>query len=133
MFNNGQSDRDQEIAVEVIHGQLQHFTNSVPPCRGIQLPDGVILRHTQSASLYFYLRTKIEDGKIKSRVFASDSPYERQKAEIGEVDTPMFVDEADRLHLEKLERLIREWVDFVGEPNNTDRDFQSFVMNDRRE
>jgi hypothetical protein len=133
MGNVGQDDREQEIVVEVIHGQLQHFTNIVPPCRGMQLPDGVLLRHTLSPSLYFYLRTKIEDGKIKSRVFASDSPYDRQKAEISEVSTPMFDAKADQDHMEKLERLIREWVDFVGDANHTERDFQTFVMNDRSE
>ena len=45
----------------------------------------IILRHTRSRSLYFYLRTQVEDGKIKTQVFATDSPYDRQKTSIGSV------------------------------------------------
>ena len=86
----------------------------------------ILLRSTRSASLYFYLRTGVEEGKIKTQVFASDSPYDRQKAGIGAVVTPMFEPGADYGHLEKLEGLIRDWVDFVQEGPDPARDFQSF-------
>jgi hypothetical protein len=99
-----------------------------PPCRGVELPDGIILRHTLSPSLYFYLRTRVEDGKIKTQVFASDSPYDRQKASIGSVKTPMFEQRSDRRHLAKLEELIRGWVEFVQEDLDGSRDFQSFQV-----
>ncbi len=119
---------DDRIVVEVIGNQLEHFRNIDPPCRGLELPDGIVLRHTQSRSLYFYLRTDIDNGKMKTQVFASDSPYERQKATIGTVVTPMFDPQADFQHLERLEKLIREWVEFVREAPDADGDFQSFKV-----
>ena len=124
-------DGDDERVVEVNSAQLEHFRNSTPPCRGVQLPDGVLLRHTQSASLYFYLRTAVENGAIRTHVFATDSPYDRQKATIGLVGTPMFELHADQTHLEKIENLIRDWVDFVKRDAESDRDFQSFTVGDR--
>ena len=128
--NNGQAP-DRSIIDGVIVGQLRHFKNTVPPCRGMQLPDGVLLRHTQSQSLYFYLKTKVEDGKIATLIYASDSPYDRQKTNIGEVHTPMFDPEADAIHLRGLEGRIRQWVDFVAGEPSTDHEFQSFVLRDR--
>src|SRR4029077_19162213 len=101
----------------------QHFRNIDPPCRGMELPDGVLLRHTRSRSLYFYLKTSIENGKIKTQIHASDSPYDRQKARIGTVMTAMFEARADAVHLEKLENVIREWVEFVQEVLDTGHDF----------
>jgi hypothetical protein len=129
MSQNGKPSADDELAVEVISHQLQHFRNIDPPCRGMELPDGIILRHTLSRSLYFYLRTKVEDGKIKTQVYASDSPYDRQKASIGSVVTPMFEHRSDHDHLDKLEILIREWVEFVNEEPDVERDFHSFKIN----
>lgn len=123
------ADADDKVVGEVINHQLEHFRNIEPPCRGIELPDGIILRHTRSRSLYFYLRTRVEEGKIKTQVFASDSPYDRQKAGIGSVDTAMFADRSDHAHLEKLEALIRQWVDFVQEDLDSGPDFQSFQVN----
>jgi hypothetical protein len=130
MSENGQvHTSDDELVVEVIGNQLEHFRNIDPPCRGMELPDGILLRHTQSASLYFYLRTGVDNGKIKTHVFASDSPYDRQKASIGSVITPMFEPRADYNHLEKLEKLIRDWVGFVQEEPDSGRDFQTFKVN----
>ena len=133
MGEPGDESTEIGMTTEVISTQLQHFTSTDPPRRGVQLPDGILLRHSPSASLFFYLRTRVEDGKIRSRVFASDSPYDRQKAEIGAVDTSMFDPGADQVHLEKLEALLQSWVDFVGKDIDGGRDFQSFVVNDRHE
>jgi hypothetical protein len=41
--------------VAAIGQQLEHFRKIDPPCRGVELPDGIIIRHTLSRSLYFYL------------------------------------------------------------------------------
>jgi hypothetical protein len=119
---------EDQIVTEVIGSQLEHFRHIDPPCRGLELPDGILLRHTVSKSLYFYLRTLVEDGKISTLVFASDTPYDRQKAGIGSVSTPMFERRADQVHLERLEKLIREWVEFVREDPDSVRDFQSFTV-----
>jgi hypothetical protein len=129
MSENGQAPVEDRLVVEVINHQLEHFRKLDPPCRGMELPDGIILRHMRSQSLYFYLRTRVEDGKIKTQVFASDSPYDRQKTSIGSVMTPMFEDRSDHEHLNKLEILIRRWVDFVQEVPDSERDFQSFQVN----
>jgi hypothetical protein len=125
---NGTASADDKIVVEVISSQLQHFRNIDPPCRGMELPDGVLLRHTRSRSLYFYLKTVVEDGKIQTQIHASDSPYDRQKARIGSVVTPMFEARSDVVHMEKLERLIRDWVGFVEEEPDSARDFQTFNL-----
>jgi hypothetical protein len=129
MSDNGKAGfNEDQIVTEVISTQLAHFRSIRPPCRGMELPDGILLRHALSASLYFYLRTSVENGKISTRVFASDSPYDQQKAGIGSVVTPMFEPEADRIHLEKLEKLIRQWVDFVGDQLDQEHDFRSFKI-----
>ena len=128
MSTNGAAHADDQIVVEVIGSQLEHFRNIDPPCRSLELPDGILLRHTQSRSLYFYLRTTVENGKIRTQVFATDSPYDRQKASIGVVITPMFEEQADFQQMQKLEKLIRDWVSFVQEASDFGADFQSFKV-----
>jgi hypothetical protein len=128
MNGNGNVRCGADQLVKVIGTQLAHFKNISPPCRGLELPDGILLRNTRSASLYFYLRTGVDNGKIKTHVFASDSPYDRQKTGIGSVVTPMFEPGADHNHLMRLEQLIRDWVDFVEEEPDPTRDFQSFKI-----
>ena len=115
-----------QLVVHAVGRQLAHFKTTSPPCRGLELPDGILLRSTRSASLYFYLRTGVNDGKIQTQVFASNSPYDRQKTGIGSVVTPMFEPGADHNHLMQLEKLIRDWVEFVQEEPDSTRDFQSF-------
>ena len=56
------------LVVEVIGSQLTYFKNIDPPCRGLELPDGILLRSTRSASLYFYLRTGVDNGRIKTHM-----------------------------------------------------------------
>lgn len=121
-------DTNDDRVVEVTRHQLQHFTRSDPPCHAMQLPDGVLLRHTRSSSLYFYLRTAITDGKLLTRIFASDSPYDRERAEIGMIRTPMFETDADRVHLGKIEETLRTWVGFVGDEMEHGPDFTSFPV-----
>ena len=128
MSGNAKMAAEEQIVVEVISNQLEHFRNIEPPCRGMELPDGIILRHSLSRSLYFYLRTRVEDGKIKTQVYASDSPYDRQKASIGSVITAMFENRSDQAHLEKLENLIRDWVEFAKDEPDPGRDFHSFQV-----
>jgi hypothetical protein len=123
---NGEPVPDDAGIMGVISMQLEHFRRSDPPCRGVQLPDGILLRHTLSRSLYFYLRTKVEDGKINTCVYASDSPYDRQKTTIGEVSTSIFIEGADDLQLEKLEKLLRDWVYFVRDEPESNQEFQGF-------
>jgi hypothetical protein len=123
---------DDKIIFEVTRNQLQHFTDSDPRCRGLQLPEGLLLRYTLSHALFFYLRTGVRDGKIHTRIFASDSPYDRQKAPIGEVLTPMFEPRADAAHLKKVERLIRSWVEFVKEAGDDEVAFKTFPVEDHK-
>jgi hypothetical protein len=114
------------IVLDVIHEQLNHFAQLEPPCRTLELPQGIMLRYNFSESLYFYLRTSVVDGKIVTRVFATDSPYEPQKTRIGDVRTLMFAEQADKNHLEAIERLLRSWVSFVHDEPNPLSDFSSF-------
>jgi hypothetical protein len=128
MLENVNGNQNDRIVTELISTQLEHFRSIQPPCRGMELPDGILLRHTQSPSLYFYLRSGIENGKIKTTVFATDSPYDRQKAHIGSVVTPMFEAGCDFVHLEKLEHLVRGWVGFVADHPDREFDFHSFKV-----
>ena len=122
---------DDHLVVEVNRNQVQHFTSADPRCRALQLPEGIMLRYTLSQALYFYLRTRINDGKITTTVFASDSPYDRQKTGIGEVRTPLFETGAELNHLRKVERLLRAWVEFVKDAPDAQQAFQSFAVDDR--
>jgi hypothetical protein len=124
---------EEKIAFELTRNHLQHFTNADPRCRGLQLPEGLLLRYTLSHALYFYLRTDVRDGKICTRVFASDSPYDRQRTSIGEVQTPLFEPRADANHLVKVERLLHSWVDFVRESPDDEITFKSFAVGDGRD
>jgi hypothetical protein len=117
---------DQRVITEVTRNQIQHFTNTDPPCRAVELPEGVMLRYNLAQSQYFYLRTAVLDGKITTRIFATDSPYVWEKNHIGEVKTPMFEHDADLSHLRKVEQVLRAWVDFVAENPDQDKDFTSF-------
>src|SRR5687767_5424493 len=104
---------EDRVVVEVNRHQIQHFTEADARCRALELPEGIMLRYNLTESLFFYLKTGVQNGAIITRAFASDTPYERQKTPIGEVRTPMFEAGADRVHLEKVEQLLYSWVEFV--------------------
>jgi len=118
----------EEMVTEFASTQLRHFQEADPHCRALQLPEGILLRYVPFRALYFYLRSGIKDGKIVTRVFATDSPYERQKTGIGEVATAMFEPHADRNHFKKLEALLQAWIDFVSETPAAAASFQSFTV-----
>jgi hypothetical protein len=122
---------EENLVLANTRSQLRHFQEADPRCRALQLPEGVLLRYTLAQALYFYLRTGVAEGKIRTRVYASDSPYDRMKTDIGEVATPMFEPQADARHLRKLERLLREWVEFVKDGPDLDEPFTSFPIDDQ--
>jgi hypothetical protein len=123
--------RNEESALnEATRTQLEHFRDADHHCRAMQLPDGLLLRYTLAQSLYFYLRSVVDSGNLRTRVFASDSPYDREKADIGEVKTPIFAPQADQTHLQSLERLLRAWIEFVKDANQ-EPTFKSFELGGR--
>jgi hypothetical protein len=122
---------EDQIVIEATRHQIEHFRAADPRCRVMQLPEGVLLRYTLSEALYFYLRTGASDGKIITRVFASDSPYDPKKNGIGEVSTPMFEEDAEARHLKKLEMMLRNWVNFVKEDPDTTEPFAAFPLHER--
>jgi hypothetical protein len=124
---------DPNIIADFTSMQMQHFRESDPRCRALQLPEGIMLRYTLSEALFFYLRTGVKDGKIQTKVYASDSPYDRLKTAIGDVITPMFQAEADVNHFKKLKGLLHSWVDFVKRDPDAVEGFQSFEVHDRPE
>src|SRR3954454_3407088 len=124
-----QVDADEERVISgMTRTQLERFTGADPRCRGLELPEGLMLRYNLSRSLFFYLKTGVKDGKIVTQIFASDSPYERQKAIVGEVVTPMFAPQADASHLDRVEKMLYAWVDFVKDEADPGRDFSTFEM-----
>jgi hypothetical protein len=124
---------DDGTVTEFARTQLRHFQEANPECRGMQLPEGILVRYLPFKALYFYLRSGVKDGKIVTRVFATDSPYERQKTAIGEVTTTMFEARSDLNHFKKLEKLLRSWIDFVTETPDTDAGFQSFTVEEPKQ
>ena len=124
---------DDKVVSGMNRTQLERFTGADARCRGLELPEGLMLRYNLSRSLYFYLRTGVKDGKIGTVIFASDSPYERQKTMVGEVSTPMFATQADASHLDRVEQMLYAWVDFIKDDADSEgRDFTTFEMNANR-
>jgi hypothetical protein len=70
----------------------------------------------------------VTNSNITTNVFASDSPYEKEKSNIGVVHTPMFEPNADMNHLEKLKRLLHSWVKFTREDGDSEDGFTSFEL-----
>lgn len=124
------AETDDQLEKKVGQNQLQHFTGADQRCQGVELPKGVMLRYNMAESMYFYLETLVDKGRIQTSVFASDSPYDKKKSFIGEVGTPMFDDNADAVHLQKVEKAVRDWITFVSAAAvNDSQTFSSFSMN----
>ena len=127
-----------DIIVESSRAQLEYFTQVDSRCRGVQLPEGVMLRYVSAKSLFFYLRTGLHDGKIVTHVYATDSPYDMQKCCIGAVTTALFdlgsqrFDPlADQHQVSKLENFLNAWVEFIGESTDDAERFSSFHLDPR--
>ncbi|MEK6233281.1 MAG: hypothetical protein N2C14_01065, partial [Planctomycetales bacterium] len=60
---------DEETASKVSENQLANFTEDNDKCAGVQLPKGVMLRYNLAESLYFYLETNVDGGRLKTVVF----------------------------------------------------------------
>jgi hypothetical protein len=125
------SEEDRVVA-SMNRTQIERFTTADPRCRALELPEGLMLRYNLSQSLYFYLKTGVKDGKIVTNVFASDSPYDRQKTLVGEITTPMFAAQADASHLDRVEEMLYAWVNFVKNEVDSGRDFSTFQMHSVR-
>jgi hypothetical protein len=129
---NPSADADHVLS-EVTRTQVAYFQKAAPRCRAVQLPEGIMLRYTLAEALYFYLRTGVSEGRIRTHVYATDSPYDRLRTAIGEVATPMFEPHADQKHLEKLQRLSHAWVHFVKQGPDSETSFTSFSVHERQE
>jgi hypothetical protein len=120
---------DEEVlTAEMANAQLRYLVEADTHCRAMQLPEGMLLRYTGLQAMYFYLRNGIRDGKLTTRVFASDSAYEQQKISIGEVTTPMFESQADRRHSTKVRRVLYSWISFVREDVDGEEEFKTFSV-----
>ena len=124
---------EEEMANSATQNQLAHFADK-DKCQGIQLPKGVMLRYNLSTALYFYLETGILDGAIRTKVYASDSPYDKgNRVLVSDVGTPMF-SESDQdpgeEHSGKVEAVVNDWVRFVDDDVEFDEasPFTSFEM-----
>ena len=124
---------EDRVITQVNHTQMEHFARNDSNCRVLRMPDGVLLRYTMHPSLYFFLTSENADGNVVTRIFASDSPYERQKIKIGDVKTPMFDHSlSDPDHLKLVESMLRGWVDFIViDESIPTQDFKVFEMNNR--
>ena len=81
---------NDQVLERTVRIQLRRFEESDARCRGVQLPDALLLRFDRAEALFFRLRSGVTDGRLVSRVFASDSPYHPEQAFIGEVLTPLL-------------------------------------------
>lgn len=117
------------VITRVNRKQVEHFGSTDSTCRALRLPDGVLLRYTLHPSLYFFLTSENSDGHVVTRVFATDSPYDRRKIKIGEAITTMFDrPEAEPDHLQQVEVLLRTWLDFLVDDPNAQEDFKVFGL-----
>lgn len=130
---------DDTILLEVNQSQLNYFTKADDKCRGLQLPEGILLRYNLAKSLYFYLRTSVEDGQVVTRVYSSDTPFEYRKCVIGEVATPLFDRaghqfdlEVDRKQVDKLRNLLTTWVTFVCDDLEANSGFSAFALDPQK-
>ena len=99
---------EDKVVNKVTTDQLQHFANGQSGVHGIELPKGVMLRYNLASALYFFLETGVNDGDIRTCVFASDSPYDKvNRVLVSEVRTPMFQDNANETHSTKVEDAVR--------------------------
>ncbi len=128
MGDSGILSENDKVVADLNRTQLERFTGADPRCRGLELPEGLMLRYNLSRSLFFYLKTGVKDGKIITQIFASDSPYDREKTLVGEVSTPMFAPRADAVQLDRVETMLYAWVDFVKDEADPGRDFSTFRM-----
>ena len=73
-----ESNKEEEVINKVSENQLAHFDES-EKVAAVQLPKGVMLRYNLAESLYFYLETLVDGGKIITRVYAANNPYDKDK------------------------------------------------------
>jgi hypothetical protein len=132
MAESFKAETDDQLVSKIGNNQLQHFTGADRRCQGVELPQGVMLRYNAAESMFFFLETTVDKGKIKTNVYASDSPYDKKKSFIGEVNTAMFEEDADMVHLTKVEKSVRDWVQFVSVSTDEDQPFSSFSMDKNR-
>jgi hypothetical protein len=121
-------EEEPNIAEEFQHRQLEQLRQADPRCRVLEMPDGVLLRYTLAQSLFFYLRSRVEDGKLNTRVWASDSPYDRQKAHVGDVISPLFKQESEANHMRRVLAMLRDWVRFVADDAEQGSEFVAFQV-----
>jgi hypothetical protein len=120
---------EDKLITRVNHTQAEHFTQPDSNCRVVRMPDGIMLRYTLHPSLFFFLGSENLDGFVITRIFASDTAYERQKIKLGEVSTPMFdQSESDPNHLQQVESLLRSWIEFIAQDPSPDQDFTHFGL-----
>ncbi|HEX8204304.1 MAG TPA: hypothetical protein VF590_27750 [Isosphaeraceae bacterium] len=120
---------EDKLITRVNRTQAEHFTHPDSNCRVLRMPDGVLLRYTLHHSQYFFLTSENADGYVVTRIFASDTAYDRQKIKIGEVRTPMFDHpETEPNHLQQVEVLLRTWIEFIAEDIDSDQEFKTFGL-----
>jgi hypothetical protein len=123
---------EDRLISRVHRTQADHFEHSDANCRAVRMPDGVLLRYTLHPSLFFFLGSENIDGFVITRVYASDTAYERQKIKLGEISTPMFdQSESDPNHLQQVESLLRSWMEFVTEDAAAGAGYDVFAFKNR--
>lgn len=106
---------EEKAASQASRQQLSHLTSIEPQCRGVEVAEGILLRYLGEEPLYFFLRTTVQLGELVTRVYASDTPFEREQEFIRELRTPSSEPQADKAHLAKVEQVVRDYVIFVGD------------------
>lgn len=105
--------------------QLQHFTSIEPKCKGVELAEGILLRYRSEKPLFFFLRSFVEGEEIVTRIFSSDSAFDKEKTFVRELRTTNRERCADVVHLEQIERTLRDFVIFVADLADGEEPFMS--------
>jgi hypothetical protein len=106
---------EEKAASQASREQLTHLTSIEPQCHGVEVAEGILLRYLGEEPLYFFLKTSIVLGEIVTRIYSSDTPFEREQEFIRELRSPAGNPGADQAHLAKIEQVLHDYVIFVGD------------------
>jgi hypothetical protein len=116
---------EEKAASQSSREQLSHLTSIEPHCHGVEVAEGILLRYLGEVPLYFFLRTSVVHGEIVTRIYSSDTPFEREQEFIRELRSPAGDPGADKAHLARIEQVLHDYVIFVGDADEGSDPFHS--------
>lgn len=116
---------EEKAAAQASRQHLSHLTSIEPHCHGVEVAEGILLRYLGEVPLYFFLKTSLVLGEIVTRIYSSDTPFEREQEFVRELRSPSGDPGADKAHLAKIEQVLHDYVIFVGDADEDSDPFHS--------